>query len=91
RSGYNRHATKVRGLEAYGIEPSVFGRQAQKRFACSTAAQPAPGTNGKYQELMLQGHVAAELEDLLSEEMGIPRRFLFTTFTKGAKPRKAPR
>lgn len=49
------------------------------------------GTNGKYQELMLQGHVAAELEDLLSEEMGIPRRFLFTTFTKGAKPRKAPR
>ena len=49
------------------------------------------GTNGKFQELMLQGHVAAELEDLLSEEMGIPRRFVFTTFTKGAKPTKAPR
>ena len=37
-----RHATKVRGLEAYGIDPAVFGRQVQKRFACSTAAQPAP-------------------------------------------------
>lgn len=38
----HRHATKVRGLEAYGIDPAVFGRQVQKRFACSTAAQPAP-------------------------------------------------
>ncbi|CAM9378933.1 unnamed protein product [Ectocarpus sp. 6 AP-2014] len=85
----NRHATKVRGLEAYGIDPSTLGRQVQKRFACSTAAQPAPGTNGKYQELMLQGHLASELEDLLSEEMGIPRRFLTTGFSKGAKPRKA--
>ncbi|CAM9600970.1 unnamed protein product [Laminaria digitata] len=85
----NRHATKVRGLEAYGIDPAVFGRQVQKRFACSTAAQPAPGTNGKYQELMLQGHLASELEDLLSEEIGIPRRFLTTGFLKGAKPRKA--
>lgn len=47
------------------------------------------GTNGKYQELMLQGHLASELEDLLSEEMGIPRRFLTTGFLKGAKPRKA--
>lgn len=47
------------------------------------------GTNGKYQELMLQGHLAAELEDLLSDEMGIPRRFLTTGFSKGAKPRKA--
>lgn len=47
------------------------------------------GTNGKYQELMLQGHLATELEDLLSEEMGIPRRFLTTGFSKGAKPRKA--
>lgn len=47
------------------------------------------GTNGKYQELMLQGHLATELEDLLSEEMGIPRRFLTTGFVKGAKPRKA--
>lgn len=47
------------------------------------------GTNGKYQELMLQGHLASELEDLLSEEMGIPRRFLTTGFSKGAKPRKA--
>ena len=47
------------------------------------------GTNGKYQELMLQGHLATELEDLLSDEMGIPRRFLTTGFSKGAKPRKA--
>ncbi|CAM9555183.1 unnamed protein product [Scytosiphon promiscuus] len=85
----NRHATKVRGLEAYGIDPAAFGKQVQKRFACSTAAQPAPGTNGRYQELMLQGHLASELEDLLSEEMGIPRRFLTTGFLKGAKPRKA--
>ncbi|CAM9445196.1 unnamed protein product [Hapterophycus canaliculatus] len=38
---------------------------------------------------MLQGHLASELEDLLSEEMGIPRRFLTTGFLKGAKPRKA--
>lgn len=37
-----RHATKVRGLEAYGIDPAVFGKQVKKRFACSTAAQPAP-------------------------------------------------
>lgn len=37
-----RHATKVRGLEAYGIDPAAFGKQVQKRFACSTAAQPAP-------------------------------------------------
>lgn len=39
---HGRHATKVRGLEAYGIDPSTLGRQVQKRFACSTAAQPAP-------------------------------------------------
>lgn len=39
---HGRHATKVRGLEAYGIDPAAFGRQVQKRFACSTAAQPAP-------------------------------------------------
>lgn len=37
-----RHATKVRGLEAYGIDPAVLGRQVQKRYACSTSSQPAP-------------------------------------------------
>ena len=49
----------------------------------------AQGTNGKYLELMLQGHLANELEDLLSGEMGIPRQFLTTGFSKGAKPRRA--
>lgn len=46
--GGHRHATKVRGLEAYGIEPAGFGRRVQKRFACSTAAQPAPVSASKY-------------------------------------------
>lgn len=56
---------------------------------CLRCVDNKQGTNGKYQELMLQGHLASELEDLLSEEMGIPRRFLTTGFSKGAKPRKA--
>lgn len=66
--------TGVAGLEVFGVDPLVFAKEAAKVFACSCSTQtiPANAKHKAYEEVFIQGNVAAEMGAKLQAMYGIP-------------------
>lgn len=69
RQGRKKYATRVRGLEDYGIDPVAFSKDVQRRFACACTVETEPEGRASlrkgYVELDFQGHLVEELKALL--------------------------
>ncbi|KMS64947.1 hypothetical protein BVRB_041000, partial [Beta vulgaris subsp. vulgaris] len=65
--------TRVKNLEAFGLDSNVVAQQGQKRFACSTTVKPLPGKSKMtLYEVLIQGRFDKEICDYLKTSMGIP-------------------
>jgi translation initiation factor 2D len=67
----NKFVTKVSGLEAFGIDPDAFAKDASHRFGCSssvTAPQPGGNSSTSTAEVLFQGNLVNELEALLRSD-----------------------
>jgi translation initiation factor 2D len=66
-----KFVTKVSGLEAFGIDPDAFAKDASHRFGCSssvTAPQPGGNSSTSTAEVLFQGNLVNELEALLRSD-----------------------
>ena len=82
----NKVVTRVRGLELYGFDSAAVAKECQKKFACSASLGVVAGKKEK--EIVIQGHLAFELEGYLTEHCGVPRQFMAINILKGVKPKK---
>jgi translation initiation factor 2D len=67
----NKYVTKVTGLEAFGIDPDAFAKDASHRFACSSSVTTPNGGNNSSTstaEVLFQGNLVNELEALLRSD-----------------------
>ena len=83
----NKVVTHIRGLEVFGVDLGGFVKDCQRRFACAASAGFVPGMV-KDREVVIQGHLSAELEGLLVEQCGVPRHLIEVKVAKGVKPKK---
>lgn len=65
----NKFVTRVRGLEAFGLDPVQVSRDVAHRFACAASVADEPDGRAALRkgnvELIFQGNLADELEALL--------------------------
>jgi len=70
RQNRKKFITRVRGLEAYAINPSDFATDVSKRFACASVVEDDPVGREALKkgcfELVFQGHLVEELQALLT-------------------------
>eukprot|EP00835_Amoeboradix_gromovi_P000065 NODE_1_length_95616_cov_0.657642.p65 type:complete len:152 gc:universal NODE_1_length_95616_cov_0.657642:85685-85230(-) len=57
-----KHITSIAGLEAHEIDMKAFAKTLAKQFACSTSANS--------NEIVVQGDLTYEIEDILKEALG---------------------
>jgi len=74
----NKVVTRVRHLEAYGLHPKLCAKDFQKRFACSTTLSAVPGKSTDM-EIIVQGNWMHQLETFISEDCGIPKKYVETS------------
>ena len=84
----NKYTTHVRGLEELlGTDISRVRELMAKKFATSCSIGPAT-INPKIREIMVQGNMGRECEDLLTEACGVPRSLVKLEHAKGVKGSK---
>ena len=74
RDGKTKKVTRIWGLEAYGVVPALFMKEAQKAFACSGSLVTVPANNKHkaYEEVIVQGNVMTDVGAVLQRLYGIP-------------------
>jgi len=76
RHAGRKHVTRVTGLEYFAIDPDELGSRVQKGYNTSCSVAPLPGKNETQQEVAAQGHLLAEVVELLRKQYGIPEAYL---------------
>ncbi|XP_072886968.1 eukaryotic translation initiation factor 2D isoform X1 [Hemitrygon akajei] len=71
----NKKVTLIKNLEEYGIDPQVIGNALQLRAQASVTLNPIPGTKDKM-VLQVQGNQVNHVAKLLTEEYGIPSKYI---------------
>lgn len=84
----SRVLTAVSGLEALGIDLTDLAKDCQKKFACAAAVSPVAYQKAGINELIIQGHLGSELEEYLTNELGIPKSLISIKLAKGLKMKK---
>ncbi|CAM9209708.1 unnamed protein product, partial [Heterosigma akashiwo] len=74
----NKHMTKVSGLETYGVDPDIYARDAQRVFASSSSTEDVPGKNSRAKIVLIQGHLANDVAENLTQTFQIPPKLIET-------------
>jgi translation initiation factor 1 (eIF-1/SUI1) len=85
----NKNTTHIRGLEEL-LGPDALARTRDvmaKRFASACSIGPCTN-NPKIREVVVQGNMAREVEDLLEDVFGLPRALVKTEIGKGVAAKK---
>ncbi len=72
----NKKVTLVRGLEAFGIDPSEFAQRCKVGVAASTSVMSAANTKKYITEVLVQGPQATFVSKLLLNEYRISRKYI---------------
>lgn len=83
----NKKVTHVKNVEKFGLIPSEFAQEAQKKFACSSGVQPLPG-KAKAEEVLIQGDRGADIALYLSTRYNIPSKYIEEVVGKASSAKK---
>lgn len=82
----SKTGTRITGIHAWGMDPAVFARDAQKQFATSTSV--VESDDGEPNVVFIQGEVV-EAVGALFAELGIPKKYIKCTVLDAKERAKA--